>query len=375
ISSKPYFFNIFSINNQSFWNSENNTIFNLHLLPEKLNPTDNHYIGTSLEVDGKTDFSAVYSDSNNQENEVLWRELANNKIVNINGTLKPIIIMRPLAVINSAGQLDYLANVGDSIWLPNKDGTGLTEFIIGAAADSNPLTDAGFVFQGPGVTTGGFVSEEQAKDLQAFNPTSNLSYLNDNFHHVLIKSTATEARSDSNKELAQQIESWSNVVGTNSFRDQNGLYGFVASSVYSIFETQFDFQYKLFLFIQFFTSFGFVIGILGLLVVSFRSVAVRKREIGMMRSIGLKKYQIVLAIVMELSIMGIIGLVIGMIVGNTLAYGLTWINSQGLDQFLIPWDLITFYTLLTLGGALLSAIIPGQSAAKIPPSEALRYVG
>ena len=51
------------------------------------------------------------------------------------------------------------------------------------------------------------------------------------------------------------------------------------------------------------------------------------------------------------------------------------INSQGLEAFLIPWDIVSIYVFLTLGSAFIASIIPGRIAAMIPPSDALRYTG
>ena len=73
--------------------------------------------------------------------------------------------------------------------------------------------------------------------------------------------------------------------------------------------------------------------------------------------------------------MGVIGLLIGLIIGNLLAYGLVTINSGGLTTFLIPWDTIAIYTAITLGSALFASIIPGRIASTIRPSDALRYIG
>ena len=126
---------------------------------------------------------------------------------------------------------------------------------------------------------------------------------------------------------------------------------------------------------QYFTTLGFLFGVVSLLVVSVRSVQERKREIGMMRSIGVKRRDVIVSLILELSIMGLIGLVIGIIIGNLLAYGLVTINSSGFVTFLIPWNNIFFYSALTLISALVASIIPGRIASTIPPSDALRYTG
>ena len=126
---------------------------------------------------------------------------------------------------------------------------------------------------------------------------------------------------------------------------------------------------------QYFTTLGFLFGIVSLLVVSVRSVQERKREIGMMRSIGVKRRDVTISLILELTVMGTIGLFIGLIIGNLLAYALVDINSAGLAVLLIPWDTILLYVILTLGSALIASIIPGIIASRIPPSDALRYTG
>ena len=126
---------------------------------------------------------------------------------------------------------------------------------------------------------------------------------------------------------------------------------------------------------QVFTSLGLLVGILGLLVVSVRSVQERRREIGMMRSIGLRRREVVIADILELSVMSILGLKIALVAGNILAYGLVTIGSSGTGEFLIPWNIIALYTIITLAVAFIASIIPGRIAANIPPAEALRYVG
>ena len=189
-------------------------------------------------------------------------------------------------------------------------------------------------------------------------------------------STPHDVNALENAELAKDIEAWTNGIDSDSFRIQNNkFFGVLSSSVYNLYEALFDGQFKIFQFFQAFTISGFIFGVISLLVVSVRSVQERKREIGMMRSIGLKRSEVVVAVILELSVMGFIGLMIGLFNGNLLAYGLVNINSGGFVEFLIPWDLILFYTFLTLGSAFVASVIPGRTASKIPPSEALRYTG
>ncbi|MHA2233215.1 MAG: ABC transporter permease, partial [Candidatus Hodarchaeales archaeon] len=73
--------------------------------------------------------------------------------------------------------------------------------------------------------------------------------------------------------------------------------------------------------------------------------------------------------------MGLIGLVVGLVNGSIVAYVLVDVNSSGTMDFLIPWGTIGLYTAIILSSAFFAAIIPGWLASRIPPSDALRYVG
>ena len=218
------------------------------------------------------------------------------------------------------------------------------------------------------------MQEKWAKQLEAFNPSPLINLL-DQVNYFLI-STTNNVKSNANEKLASNIESWSNGIQKGTFRSQQGLlYGFLSTTVYSLYSILFDAQFKVFVFMQYFTTLGFLFGVVSLLVVSVRTVQERKREIGMMRSIGIKRNEVVVSLILELSVMGVIGLIIGLLIGNVLAYALVHINSAGLEQFLIPWETILIYVTLTIGSAFIASIIPGRVASKIPPSEALRYVG
>ncbi|MHA2363565.1 MAG: ABC transporter permease [Candidatus Hodarchaeales archaeon] len=395
---------LFAINNKSFWDDNDEIKFNMLISPEKINSTSFEFpIGyeEGFETDDRIEADEMYKDSNLEENEDLWKALADNIHVE-NKTDgrgdRPIIISSIIGKLDMMEGYIFLKDIGDSVWLPtvNTDASNHTiykEFIIAGIASNNPLFDAGSLLEpqmGPmAFITNAFVNEEEARDLAAFNQ-GNYSYLDQSNYFLIRGKEGVSINSEENVNLAQKIEEWSNKASEGgsdeTFRDQYGLYGMVAISVYSMYEIAFDGQFRFFSFIQAFTSFGFIVGVLGLLVVSVRSVQERKREIGMMRSIGLKRYEVIISIMMELSVMGVIGLFIGAFCGNILAMGLVKINSAGQTTFLIPWfdpwyipylipGGIAFYAILTLGAAFIAAIIPGISAAKIPPSEALRYTG
>jgi putative ABC transport system permease protein len=125
-------------------------------------------------------------------------------------------------------------------------------------------------------------------------------------------------------------------------------------------------------FLQIYVTFGLVIGTVGMAVISIRNVSERKREIGMMRAIGFTRSQVMLSVLLELVVLGIIGLAIGVVNGVLISVGFA--NMQG-STLIIPWnDLGVYLGIITLI-AIAAGAIPGWFASRIPPAEALRYVG
>ena len=127
---------------------------------------------------------------------------------------------------------------------------------------------------------------------------------------------------------------------------------------------------------QAFVSLGLVVGVLGLIVVSLRGISERTREIGMMRALGFQRAEVITAVVIEIFAVAFVGLVIGVINGFVLGYGMyTQYLKQYDFNFIIPWGTLGIFIGLTVLLSIISAVLPARRASKIPPSEALRYTG
>ena len=62
--------------------------------------------------------------------------------------------------------------------------------------------------------------------------------------------------------------------------------------------------------------------------------------------------------------------------GFILGYAMFTQYLQEFDfRFIIPWRALGIFVALTALLSIISAVIPARRAAKIPPSEALRYAG
>ncbi|MHA1687524.1 MAG: ABC transporter permease [Candidatus Heimdallarchaeaceae archaeon] len=189
-------------------------------------------------------------------------------------------------------------------------------------------------------------------------------------NEYLIK-TSVPFRSEKNKEIAEKIENFFNAK--DSILIKNGE--FVAADAYSIWDIMLqiiDFQYKTFDYLQYFVSFGLVVGALGMVIIAIRNVSERRREIGMMRAIGFRRKQIIGNIILELLILSMLGLFMGVINGVILGWGLARLYGW---RMVIPFVRLVIYSAIMIGIALIASIIPGIQASRVTPAEALRYVG
>jgi ABC-type antimicrobial peptide transport system permease subunit len=179
---------------------------------------------------------------------------------------------------------------------------------------------------------------------------------------------------EKNEELTSQIEEFSNKKGENSLLtlSKGTFYGMTAHYLWDVEYHMNATNASALSFLQIFISTGLIIGVIGLLVVSHRCVKERKQEIGMLRSVGFSKKSVSLAILLELLFLGALGFIVGFLTGNYLA----WVFADLVNwKLIIPWAQVGSYGAFIMGSVFLAALIPGWLAARIPPSEALRYHG
>lgn len=129
-----------------------------------------------------------------------------------------------------------------------------------------------------------------------------------------------------------------------------------------------------------------VVGIVILLAAAFlifnaflMSVTQRRQQIGMLRSIGMTRRQIIRLVMIEGLTIGIIGTVLGLIAGPLLAQGLAAILRRfGGGMFTVESTTTLSLTsmliaaLLGIGVTLLAVLIPAWNATKVSPLAALR---
>jgi len=110
------------------------------------------------------------------------------------------------------------------------------------------------------------------------------------------------------------------------------------------------------------------------------SIIERKREIGMIKSLGADERDIRLLFLVESSVIGMVGAVVGIIFGWLITRLASLIARiimvrEGVDEtelFALPWWLILTAFLFGLIVSLIAGFYPASRAARVDPVEALR---
>ncbi|GAA5041781.1 ABC transporter permease [Nocardia callitridis] len=115
-----------------------------------------------------------------------------------------------------------------------------------------------------------------------------------------------------------------------------------------------------------------VIAILGIINTLALSVVERRREIGMLRAVGMQRAQVRRSIYLESMVIAVFGAVVGMVLGIGLGIGfLRTLRDLGLDAIAIPWSQLVLMLVGSAVVGVLAALWPGVRAARTPPLAAI----
>ncbi len=119
---------------------------------------------------------------------------------------------------------------------------------------------------------------------------------------------------------------------------------------------------------------GLMIGVAGLSVTLVRAVRERRREIGMLRSMGFPRSGVRRMFVFEALFIAVSGVLVGAGLGAMTAYQVITHSSAFSRRlpFVMPTMPLLTIVVATVAGAGIAAIIPAHRAARLVPSEALR---
>jgi len=160
----------------------------------------------------------------------------------------------------------------------------------------------------------------------------------------------------------------------NDLRRSLIFYGLYTIIVRELIEEVLETQNAFFDLLNAFLALGLVIGVIGLGIVTLRSVYERRHEIGMMRAIGFKRNSVVMTFLGESAFIAGSGLFLGMVLGILLGW-ILWKDDLGdlLPEFGIPWVKILVVIGIAFFFAVASSIPPSFRASRVTPADALRY--
>jgi putative ABC transport system permease protein len=129
------------------------------------------------------------------------------------------------------------------------------------------------------------------------------------------------------------------------------------------------------IFIVIIACISILVGAIGIINTMFTSVTERKKEIGILKSVGARNNHIFLLFLFESGMLGFLGGLIGTIIGATISYFGTvginaWVNSTAIPQlnfYLIFGALLGSFIIGSLSG-----VLPAMNASKLKPVETLR---
>lgn len=244
-------------------------------------------------------------------------------------------------------ELPLQLKVGDYLVIRDAMGRTRTVKMVG-------FMKTGFLNQN-GIMNGVYVQKDVVTSPAGFNTTSTSMTL------IKFNDDITE---DEQKDLAKDLERefLNNGVQTMIIKDE--LKGFI--------EMFTNFFYLL----EAFLGLGLIVGIAGLGIITIRSVAERRQQIGMLRAIGFKRKMIWYSFLIETSYIALLGIFIGVGLGIILGLRFWYDPDSGFEgAFTIPWSTIIPVALISYTFTFICTIGPSKSAAKVVPAEALRYVG
>ena len=124
---------------------------------------------------------------------------------------------------------------------------------------------------------------------------------------------------------------------------------------------------------QGYLALGLLVGIAGLGVVMVRAVRERRRQVGVLRSLGFLPGMVRRAFLLESGFTAVEGILLGTVLALVTASQLVANGDFGRGvEFQIPWLDVSVLCVVSLVASLLATAWPAQQASRIPPAVALR---
>ena len=226
--------------------------------------------------------------------------------------------------------------VGDSVRLTAPGHAPVTEHVVGVYADNQLL--------GPFLASGDVYRQVTSRDRWAAM--------------VVLVSAAPGVDPGA---LRTQLEHATNPYYVVSVETRDGFKGEVAGQVNGLIGVVYGLL-----------GLAIVIAVLGIINTLALSVVERRREIGMLRAVGMQRAQVRRTIYLESLLISVFGAVLGL--GLGIGFGSLFtraLSSQGLGRISVPWSQSSLFLVLAAVVGVLAALWPGVRAARTKPLEAI----
>ena len=132
-------------------------------------------------------------------------------------------------------------------------------------------------------------------------------------------------------------------------------------------------QTQFFRLMQGYLALGLVVGIAGLGVVMVRAVRERRRQVGVLRSLGYEAAAVRRAFMLESAFVAAEGIAIGTALAVATSFQIVANDTFGDDlSFSLPWGQLAILVVATFVASVLATAAPAQQASRIRPAVALR---
>ena len=115
-----------------------------------------------------------------------------------------------------------------------------------------------------------------------------------------------------------------------------------------------------------------LIALLGITNTMALSIIERRREIGLLRAVGMTRRQVKRMIRWEAVLIGIFGAVLGLVVGVVLGVAVVVAIGEGI-KLTLPWSQLLFYLVAAALGGVLASLLPARRGAKTDILEAISF--
>jgi putative ABC transport system permease protein len=147
-----------------------------------------------------------------------------------------------------------------------------------------------------------------------------------------------------------------------------------ADTVHSVVATAVAQNSAFFTLMQQFVGAGLLIAVAGVGVIMFRAVRERRREVGVLRSLGFQPHSVARTFVLEAGVVATLGVGLGVVVAVAACYVLAISGADFAAGFTfgVPIGELAVIVTIALVPALLAALLPARLASRIEPAKALR---